>query len=131
MPLPRIVAKTNRYWINPVARRVAGRVPPFLLIRHVGRTSGKRYETPVWAFRQPGGLLIVLTYGPDTDWLRNLQAAGGREGLYRGTRYVLTDPRIVEGDPRAQPLPWPVRRAVRMIGVRHVLHVTAERASGE
>lgn len=131
MPLPRTVAKTNRYWINPVARRLAGRFPPFILIRHVGRSSGTPYETPVWAFRQPDGFLIVLTYGPDTDWLRNLQAAGSCEGRYGGTTYALTDPRIVEGDPRTQPLPWLVRHAVRLAGVRHVLYLRCQPTTEE
>ncbi len=125
MPFPRAVARTNRYWINPVARRVAGKLPPFILIRHVGRSSGTPYETPVWAFRQPDGFLIVLTYGPDTDWLRNLQAAGSCDGVYGGATYRLTNPRIVAGDPRSQPLPWLVQRAVGIIGVRHFLNVTA------
>ncbi len=131
MPFPRIVAKTNRYWINPVARRVAGRIPPFILIRHVGRSSGKRYETPVWAFRQPDGFLIVLTYGPNTDWLRNLRAARSCEGLYGGSTYTLTDPRIVEGDAHTQPLPWPIQRAVGIIGVTHFLYVSGRAASKE
>lgn len=131
MPFPRAVAKTNRYWINPVARRVAGQFPPFVLIRHVGRSSGKHYETPVWAFRQPEGFLIVLTYGPGADWVRNVMAAGTGEAMYGGKPYVLANPGIVEGDPRSQPLPWPVRHAVRLIGARHFLYVTAERAPGE
>lgn len=126
MPFPRAIAKTNRYWINPVARRVAGRIPPFILIRHVGRASGTPYDTPVWAFRQPDGFLIVLTYGPDTDWLRNLQAAGSCEGVYGGATYRLTGPRIVEGDPRSQPLPWTIRQAVRLAGVRHFLYVSGQ-----
>lgn len=131
MPFPRLVAKTNRYWINPVARRLAGRFPPFILIRHIGRTSGKRYETPIWGFRQPDGFLIVLTYGPGTDWLRNLQASGTCEGVYGKRTYILTEPRIVEDDPRNQPLPWLIQRAVGLIGVRHFLYVTARKASGE
>ncbi len=131
MPFPRAVAKTNRYWINPVARRLAGRFPPFILIRHVGRKSGTPYETPVWAFRQPDGFLIALTYGPGTDWLRNVQASGSCEGLYGGTVYTLTEPRVVEGDPRSQPLPWLIRRAVGIIGVRHFLYVSSRAASKE
>ncbi len=130
MPLPHVVARTNRYWINPFTRRVAGRFPPFILIRHVGRTSGTPYETPVWAFRQPDGFLIVLTYGPGTDWLRNTQAAGACEGVYGGATYRLTEPRIVEGDPRAQPLPWLVQRAVNIIGVRHFLYMQARATTG-
>ncbi len=131
MPFPRVVAKTNRYWINPIARRVAGRLPPFILIRHVGRRSGTPYETPVWAFRQPDGFLIVLTYGPDTDWLRNVQAAGSCEGVYGRAIYTLSGPRIVGGDPRDQPLPWIIRHAVRLAGVLHFLYVTAHAAAQE
>ena len=126
MPFPRAVAKTNRYWINPVARRLAGRFPPFILVRHVGRTSGTRYDTPVWGFRQPGGFLIVLTYGPGTDWLRNLQAAGTCEGVYGKMTYTLTEPRIVEDDPRNQPLPWPIQQFVRVVGVRYFLYVASQ-----
>ena len=128
MPFPRTVARTNRYWVNPVARRLAGKLPPFILIRHVGRSSGKEYETPVWAFRQPDGFLIVLTYGPDTDWLRNLQAAGSCEGVYGGTTYRLTDPRIVEGDSRSQPLPWLVQRVVGTLSVRYFLYLSGQAA---
>jgi len=129
MPFPRIVAKTNRYWINPVARRLAGRFPPFILLRHVGRRSGRRYETPVWAFRQPNGFLIVLTYGPGAEWVRNLQTAGSCIGVYGGTTYTLAEARIVGGNPSAQPLPWLVQRAVSLIGVRHFLYVTARNAN--
>ncbi|MBA2470463.1 MAG: nitroreductase family deazaflavin-dependent oxidoreductase [Chloroflexia bacterium] len=131
MPFPRIVAKTNRYWTNPVARRLAGRFPPFILIRHIGRRSGRRYETPVWAFRQPDGFLIVLTYGPGAEWVRNLFTAGSCDGVYGGVTYALTEARIVESDPRSQPLPWFVQWAVGLIGVRHFLYVTARNPNEE
>jgi deazaflavin-dependent oxidoreductase (nitroreductase family) len=127
MPLSRAIARTNRYWINPIARRLAGTVPPFLLIRHVGRTSGKMYETPIMGFRRGDRLVIALTYGPETDWLRNLQAAGGGEGDYGRHRYALTNLRVEEGSPDTQPLPLVVRWALNVIGVRHFLHVSAVR----
>ena len=39
------------------------------VVRHVGRRSGKSYETPVDAFdTDRGTLLVALPYGPDTDW---------------------------------------------------------------
>jgi deazaflavin-dependent oxidoreductase (nitroreductase family) len=125
MPLPQVVARTNRYWINPIARTIGPRVPPFLLLHHKGRKSRKAYTTPVWAFRQPDGFLIVLTYGPRTDWLRNLQAAGTCTATYRGQTWHLTDPQVRHGDPTAQQLPWLVSRFVRAIGVEDILHVTA------
>jgi deazaflavin-dependent oxidoreductase (nitroreductase family) len=125
MPLPHAIARTNRYWINPLARTIGPRVPPFLLLHHTGRKSGKDFTTPVWAFRQPDGFLIVLTYGPCTDWLRNLQAAETCTATYRGQTWRLTDPEVRYGDPTAQPLPWLVGRVVRAIGVEDILHVTA------
>jgi deazaflavin-dependent oxidoreductase (nitroreductase family) len=127
MPLSRTIARTNRYWINPIARRLAGKLPPFLLVRHVGRRTGKSYETPIWAFRRGDGFVIALTYGPGTDWLRNLQAAGGGEARYARHRYALSNLRVVEGSPGTQPLPLEVRWALNVFGVRHFLHVSAER----
>ena len=125
MPLPHVVARTNQYWINPLARAIGPRVPPFLLLHHAGRKSGKAYTTPVWAFRQSDGFLIVLTYGPRTDWLRNLQAAGSCTATYRRQTWHLADPEVRHGDPTAQSLPWLVARFVRVIGVEDTLHVTA------
>ena len=129
MPLPHAIARTNRYWINPIARRLAGKVPPFILIRHVGRTSGKPYETPVWAFRRSSGFIIALTYGERTDWLRNLRAAGTCEAIYRHRTYELAYPEVVHGDPRDQPLPWIVQQGLRVMGVRDFLVVSARTAS--
>lgn len=130
MPLPRAVARTNDYWINPIARTVGARVPPFLLIHHIGRRSGAAYTTPVWAFRRKRGFIIVLTYGPRTDWLRNLQAAGECTATYRNQTWRLTDPQIHHGDPADQPLPWLIGRFVRAIGVGDVLEVTASEIAG-
>ncbi len=125
MPLSRTIAKSNRYWINPLARRLAGKIPPFLLIRHTGRTSGRAYATPVWAFRRGNEFVIALTYGPTTDWLRNLQVAAGGEARYVRHRYALSNLRVEEGSPDSQPLPLPIRWALKAIGVRHFLHADA------
>ncbi|MGZ4612806.1 MAG: hypothetical protein ACXV1K_06490 [Kineosporiaceae bacterium] len=39
------------------------------VVRHVGRTSGRRYETPVVPVATDGGFVVPLPYGPGTDWL--------------------------------------------------------------
>src|SRR5438046_8214286 len=44
------------------------------VVRHVGRTSGKPYETPVHAVRTDGGFIVALPYGAGTDWVRNVLA---------------------------------------------------------
>lgn len=64
--------------LNRVTARVARRGGgPFSLIRHVGRRSGRTYETPVVLGKVPAGFVVELAYGEDVDWLRNITAAGG------------------------------------------------------
>jgi deazaflavin-dependent oxidoreductase (nitroreductase family) len=50
---------------------------PFSLVRHVGRRTGRTYETPLILARVEGGFVAELTYGPDVQWYRNITAAGG------------------------------------------------------
>ncbi len=50
MPLSRRVAKFNKGFTNRVTRHIAGWAPGFALLDHVGRRSGRQYETPVNVF---------------------------------------------------------------------------------
>lgn len=63
--------------INPVATAAArtGR-GPFSLVRHVGRKSGRVYETPLIVASVPEGFVAELTYGDNVSWYRNTVAAG-------------------------------------------------------
>ena len=79
MPLPRGVARFNRRATNRVTRRIAGWIPGFAIVLHTGRRSGRTYRTPVNAFRGGDGYRIALTYGADSDWVRNVMDAGGCE----------------------------------------------------
>jgi deazaflavin-dependent oxidoreductase (nitroreductase family) len=49
-------------------------VPIWSIVEHVGRRSGKTYRTPVSVFRTRDGVAILLPYGTDRDWVRNVQA---------------------------------------------------------
>ena len=60
---------------------------PFALVRHVGRKSGKTYETPLILARVPDGFVAELTYGPDVSWYRNVVAAGGCVVVSGGAEY--------------------------------------------
>jgi hypothetical protein len=70
----------------PLARSGHG---PFSLVRHVGRRSGRTYETPLVVAAVAGGFTIELTYGPDVDWFRNIAAAGGCVVVYRAKDYQI------------------------------------------
>ena len=115
MPAPRSVARFNRRFMNPLLLRVAGRLPGFAIVSHVGRKSGHAYRTPVNVFRtDDGGYIIALTYGPESDWVKNALAAGSCELLTRGRRVRLSDPRI-ETDRSKGWAPLPVRLALSLV----------------
>jgi deazaflavin-dependent oxidoreductase (nitroreductase family) len=78
--------------------RVAGYLPGFAIVSHVGRKSGRPYRTPVNAFRTDGGYIIALTYGAQSDWVKNVLAAGSCELQTRGGQVCLFDPIIVTDD---------------------------------
>lgn len=121
MPMLRTVARFNRAILNPITRRFAGRIAPFVLVKHIGRTSGTAFETPVWGFPTPDGFIIALTYGPTADWVRNVLAAGRCDVVYRNQAISLADPALVDADPRTQPLPGVVKRGLAVMHVRDFL----------
>jgi len=105
MQLPQGLARFNRHVTNPIQRLWAGWAPSFAIIEHVGRRSGTRYRTPVSAFGTTvdgkPGIAVLLTYGPDRDWLKNLTAAGGGKMRRNGRTFVITDPKVVTRDEAA------------------------------
>ena len=76
MQLPQWLARFNRYVTNPIQRLWAGFAPGMGILEHVGRKSGKPYRTPLNVFPTEDGVAILLTYGPDRDWLKNITATG-------------------------------------------------------
>jgi deazaflavin-dependent oxidoreductase (nitroreductase family) len=114
MPLPKRLARFNRIVTNRIARRVAGRLPGFAILVHVGRRTGRRHRTPLNLFRDGERYVIALTYGADAEWVRNVLAAGGCEVETRGRTIRLSHPEIVR-NPAVAPVPPPVRPILRAI----------------
>jgi deazaflavin-dependent oxidoreductase (nitroreductase family) len=124
LPASRRVARFNRRFTNPLFLRVAGRLPGFAIVSHVGRRSGRAYRTPVNAFRTQGGYIIALTYGSESDWVKNVLAAGSCELLLRrGRRVGLSDPRI-ETDEAKSWAPLPVRLALSLVGAPQYMRLS-------
>jgi deazaflavin-dependent oxidoreductase (nitroreductase family) len=105
-------AEFNRRFFNRVARPLSGRVAMWSLIEHPGRRSGVVYRTPVSMFPTPDGVAILLAYGEDRDWVRNLQAAGGGRATMSGKTFDVTDPRIVPTQEAAALLNAPWRQLI-------------------
>jgi deazaflavin-dependent oxidoreductase (nitroreductase family) len=101
MPFPRALAKLNRVGLNRLIRHVAPWFPGLCLVLHVGRRSGRVYRTPVNVFTADGHYTIALTYGRDSDWVRNVLADGGCRIVHRGKEIRLVEPRIVHDETRA------------------------------
>ena len=116
MPLPRALARFNRSVTNPILGRVTGHLPGFANVTHVGRRSGRRYTNPVNFFHAGDRYVIALTYGADSQWVRNVLAAGGCEIETRGRWMRLVDPELVH-DPRRELVPSAVRPILGVIGV--------------
>jgi deazaflavin-dependent oxidoreductase (nitroreductase family) len=95
MQLPQRLARFNRHVTNPIQRLWAGWAPTFGILEHVGRKSGKAYRTPLNVFSTDDGVAILLTYGPDRDWLKNIVAAGHARMQRYGRTFDLTDPRVL------------------------------------
>jgi deazaflavin-dependent oxidoreductase (nitroreductase family) len=101
MQLPQRLARFNRHVTNPIQRMWAGWAPSFGILEHVGRKSGKPYRTPLSVFNTDDGVAILLTYGPDRDWLKNITAAGGAKMRRHGKTFAVTNPRVVSRDEAA------------------------------
>jgi deazaflavin-dependent oxidoreductase (nitroreductase family) len=95
MRVPRAVAKFNRRITNPVARSLTPWLPALGTLEHVGRKSGRHYRTPLLVFKTQDGFVILIGYGPQTDWLKNVLAGGPTVLHKRGKALALASPRIV------------------------------------
>ena len=112
--------------LNPVMIKLAGRrhMRMAAQIRHVGRRSGRPYVTP--PARLTGDTFVIpLPFGNQSDWSRNVWAAGGCEIRLDGAEYRADRPRFVDG-PEARAVVrqafGPAERAMfRVLGIRQYL----------
>ena len=65
------------------------------LVRHVGRRSGRTYETPVVAVEHDGTFLIALPYAERTDWVKNVLASGSATLTIDGNTFEVREPDVV------------------------------------
>ena len=120
MPIPRIVGQWNKAGLNRVTKHIAPWAPGLGLIIHRGRRSGRLYQTPVNTFAVKDGYVFALTYGPDTNWVKNVLAAGGCELRTRGRVIRLTSPRLYHDESRRDIRPVE-RQVLRLLSVADFL----------
>ena len=128
MPIPRIVGQWNKAGLNRVTRHMAPWMPGFGVVIHHGRRSGREYQTPVNVFATEDGYVLALTYGTDTDWVKNVLAADGCQLRTRGQTITLGSPRLFHDQSRASIRPLE-RRVLRVLNVADFLSLTPTPAS--
>jgi deazaflavin-dependent oxidoreductase (nitroreductase family) len=120
----RWLAKINIAFTNRITGLFADWLPGFGSLTHVGRKSGKVYRTPVNVFRASNGFIIALTYSSQSEWVKNVLAAGGCELKTRGKKYQLSTPSVVR-DPTRRQFPIPVRLVLRLVGADEYMELAA------
>ena len=103
-------------YMNPLVKRIARFLPGVAKIRHRGRKSGKTYETVVTPARKGNTLAIVLGHG-QTDWVKNVLAAGEADVLFGRKTVHIVNPRIVPAGGDTAGMPFMARAQSRKMGV--------------
>jgi deazaflavin-dependent oxidoreductase (nitroreductase family) len=100
-------------------------MPGFGLLTYRGRTTGRIYHLPINVFQRGEHYIFVLTYGSESQWVKNVLAAGGCEIRVRGRDVRLVEPELVV-NPDWDLIPWPARLFERtMAGVTEFLRLRA------
>jgi deazaflavin-dependent oxidoreductase (nitroreductase family) len=123
-PVIDAVRRFNRAFTNPRMMRSAGTPGAYAsVIRHVGRTTGRPYETPVGVTPTNSGFVIALPYGTRPDWLKNVLVRGSAIIVDAGNTYQVDNPEIVATAAVAHHLPPRELRNLRLFRIDQCLRV--------
>ena len=92
-------------------------------LHHVGRTSGKSYQTPLGIERTEDGFVIAIVYGEKTQWVKNVLAAGTAEVTLEGETYPVDRPEIVPIEEANAYIPERDQRMSSLVGVTEALRL--------
>ncbi|WP_156763008.1 nitroreductase family deazaflavin-dependent oxidoreductase [Mycobacterium sp. E787] len=128
--LPRIIRRNrgilfNRGWFrtflttyNGMTRKISGtKRSSWGLLTHVGRRSGRVYQTSLGTAAYGDGFLLPLGYGRQTDWYRNLMSAGIGTLAWKGRTYALERPELISGPEAMRAWPLVSRMLLRLSGI--------------
>ncbi len=116
--------RVNRRVFNPRQMRTAGQPGAYAgIVRHVGRRSGKAYETPVVPLPTDDGFVILLPYGDRPDWVRNVLAAGEATIVHEGEVFAVAEPELLDTAESGHEFTDAEQREIRMFGNHRCLRV--------
>ena len=126
-PRTRRVIRAIARVVNPLVLRIAGRrhMPILGIVHHRGRTTGRRYATPLGVRPAAGGgFVIPLTFSQASHWYQNIQAAGSCIITYQGADHTLTAPVLVDRATAGPAYPRYERLALRLLGINEYVWLT-------
>ena len=118
MTFPRALSSYTRGAVNRMTLRFAGHAA-FADLEHVGRKSGVLRHTPVRAFRTGDTVVVGLNFGRQSDWFKNIKAAGTCRMRLGNQQLSLGAPTILPVEVGIKTMPWLFR-----VALRHVVHTT-------
>ena len=123
-PVTDAVRNFNRNVTKDRAMETAGQPGAYAaVIRHVGRSSGTEYETPIGPFENDEGFIVPLPYGPNTDWMKNVQRSGTAVIVFEGETYHVDQPEVIGATEAMASIPPKYQRSLRWFNVKDFLSV--------
>jgi deazaflavin-dependent oxidoreductase (nitroreductase family) len=117
----------NKHLLNRLIRKFAGYSPTsFALIRHVGRRSGKAYETPIIVEREGDDFVIALTYGTEVDWYRNVVAAGRCNIIWHSQDFTIDHIETMDVEKGLSVFAFPKSGILRFLGIHDFVRMTVQ-----
>lgn len=127
MPAPRWLACVNLHFTNHLLGPFARHMPGMGIVIHTGRKSGRQYRTPVMFFRKAGRVIVALTYGRESQWVKNVLSVGSCRLETQGTTLTLSNPHIVHDEQRSVVPPF-VRVVLGLLNVSDFAEMTVSAA---
>ncbi len=121
MPVPMWIGEVNKRVFNP--REIRNGERPVLT--HVGRSSGTVYQTPLDAHPVEGGYIFIVMYGSESDWVKNILAAGTATLTVAGDEIDVTSPRLISKDEAFQVLAETTKAPPEILKVTEYLRMDA------
>lgn len=113
----------KRFW-NKQAIKTAGEPgAEYAKVLHRGRTSGTEYETPIGAIPTDDGFVVILPYGTQADWVRNVLHHGEATIVHDGEHVAVHNPVLMPPHDVEQWLSPTARRTNQLFGIERVLVV--------
>ncbi len=123
MPMPKWWGHINKRVFNP--GQIKKGVSPVLT--HVGRASGRTFQTPLDAHPVDGGYIFILVYGSNSDWVKNIIAAGIASLRVKGEEIPLKLPRVITEEAAWELLPPTTKRPPKFLRISEYLQMDISR----